>query len=84
MHHLGQVETAGLVFPARRPKALRRAQALAPGRQRQGAQFLIESAMDKARNVIEGAETLHLSMAGADAARYPLKPVSRLPVPCGE
>ncbi|NHB91880.1 DUF1778 domain-containing protein [Photorhabdus cinerea] len=31
------------------------------------SQFLIESAMDKARNVIERTETLHLSMAGADA-----------------
>ena len=31
------------------------------------SQFLIESAMDKARDVIERTETLHLSMAGADA-----------------
>ncbi|MQL47208.1 MULTISPECIES: DUF1778 domain-containing protein [Photorhabdus] len=31
------------------------------------SQFLIESAMDKARNVIERTETLHLSMSGADA-----------------
>lgn len=31
------------------------------------SQFLIESAMEKARNVIERSETLHLSMAGADA-----------------
>jgi len=31
------------------------------------SQFLIESAMEKARNVIEWTETLHLSMAGADA-----------------
>lgn len=31
------------------------------------SQFLIESVMDKARNVIEQTETLHLSMAGADA-----------------
>lgn len=31
------------------------------------SQFLIESAMEKARNVIEQAETLHLSMSGADA-----------------
>lgn len=31
------------------------------------SQFLIESAMEKARNVIERTETLHLSMAGADA-----------------
>lgn len=31
------------------------------------SQFLIESAMDKARSVIERTETLHLSMAGADA-----------------
>ncbi|MGV7961206.1 type II toxin-antitoxin system TacA family antitoxin [Photorhabdus tasmaniensis] len=31
------------------------------------SQFLIESAMDKALNVIERTETLHLSMAGADA-----------------
>ncbi|AWK15562.1 hypothetical protein CCS41_14150 (plasmid) [Candidatus Fukatsuia symbiotica] len=31
------------------------------------SQFLIESAMDKARNVIERTETLHLSMTGADA-----------------
>ena len=31
------------------------------------SQFLIESAMAKARNVIERTETLHLSMAGADA-----------------
>ena len=31
------------------------------------SQFLIESAMEKARNVIERTETLHLSMVGADA-----------------
>ncbi|MBN4063819.1 DUF1778 domain-containing protein [Cardiobacterium sp. AH-315-I02] len=31
------------------------------------SQFLIESAMERARNVIERTETLHLSMAGADA-----------------
>jgi len=31
------------------------------------SQFLIESAMEKARNVIERSETLHISMAGADA-----------------
>ncbi len=31
------------------------------------SQFLIEAAMEKARNVIERTETLHLSMAGADA-----------------
>lgn len=31
------------------------------------SQFLIESAMEKARDVIERTETLHLSMAGADA-----------------
>ena len=31
------------------------------------SQFLIESAMEKARNVIERTETLHLSMAGAEA-----------------
>lgn len=31
------------------------------------SQFLIESAMEKARTVIERTETLHLSMAGADA-----------------
>ena len=31
------------------------------------SQFLIESAMEKAVNVIERAETLHLSMTGADA-----------------
>ncbi len=31
------------------------------------SQFLIESAMEKAHNVIERTETLHLSMAGADA-----------------
>lgn len=31
------------------------------------SQFLIESAMDKARIVIERTETLRLSMAGADA-----------------
>jgi uncharacterized protein (DUF1778 family) len=31
------------------------------------SQFLIESAMEKARNVIERTETLHLSMAAADA-----------------
>jgi len=31
------------------------------------SQFLIESAMEKARNVIERTETLHLSMAGTDA-----------------
>lgn len=29
------------------------------------SQFLIESAMDKARGVIEQTETLHISMAGA-------------------
>ena len=31
------------------------------------SQFLIESAVDRARSVIERTETLHLSMAGADA-----------------
>jgi uncharacterized protein (DUF1778 family) len=31
------------------------------------SQFLIESAIEKARNVIERTETLQLSMAGADA-----------------
>jgi uncharacterized protein (DUF1778 family) len=31
------------------------------------SQFLIESAMEKARDVIERTETLRLSMAGADA-----------------
>ncbi|MCP4936355.1 MAG: DUF1778 domain-containing protein, partial [bacterium] len=31
------------------------------------SQFLIDSAMEKARNVIERTETLHLSMTGADA-----------------
>lgn len=31
------------------------------------SQFLIDSAMEKARNVIERTETLNLSMAGADA-----------------
>lgn len=31
------------------------------------SQFLIESAMEKARKVIEKTETLHLSMSGADA-----------------
>jgi len=31
------------------------------------SQFLIESAMERARNVIERTETLNLSMAGADA-----------------
>ncbi|WP_221937504.1 type II toxin-antitoxin system TacA family antitoxin [Shewanella psychropiezotolerans] len=31
------------------------------------SQFLIESAMDRARSVIERTETLHLSMADADA-----------------
>ena len=31
------------------------------------SQFLIESAMEKARTVIERTETLNLSMAGADA-----------------
>lgn len=31
------------------------------------SQFLINSAMEKARNVIERTETLNLSMAGADA-----------------
>ncbi|MCP4271258.1 MAG: DUF1778 domain-containing protein [Gammaproteobacteria bacterium] len=31
------------------------------------SQFLIEAAMDKARNVIERTETIHLSMTGADA-----------------
>jgi uncharacterized protein (DUF1778 family) len=31
------------------------------------SQFLIESAMEKARNVIERTEALHLSMASANA-----------------
>lgn len=31
------------------------------------SQFLIESAMEKARDVIERTETLHLSMTAADA-----------------
>jgi uncharacterized protein (DUF1778 family) len=31
------------------------------------SQFLLESAMEKARRVIEQTETLHLSMSGADA-----------------
>lgn len=31
------------------------------------SQFLIESAMDRARNVIEKTETLHVSMVGANA-----------------
>ncbi len=31
------------------------------------SQFLIESAMERARNVIERTEVLHLSMEGADA-----------------
>lgn len=31
------------------------------------SQFLIESAMERARHVIEQTETLRLSMAGADA-----------------
>lgn len=31
------------------------------------SQFLIESAMEKAHNVIERTENLHLSMRGADA-----------------
>ena len=31
------------------------------------SQFLVESAMERALNVIERTETLHLSMAGADA-----------------
>ncbi len=31
------------------------------------SQFIIESAMEKARNVIERSETLYLSMASADA-----------------
>ncbi len=31
------------------------------------SQFLIESAMERARSVIERSEALHLSMAGADA-----------------
>jgi len=31
------------------------------------SQFLIESAMEKARNVIERTESLHLSMASAEA-----------------
>lgn len=31
------------------------------------SQFLIESAMERARNVIEQTQTLHLSMAAADA-----------------
>lgn len=37
------------------------------------SQFLIESAMEKARSVIERTETLHLSMAGADALFAALK-----------
>ncbi|MEJ2620056.1 MAG: DUF1778 domain-containing protein [Candidatus Thiodiazotropha sp.] len=31
------------------------------------SQFLIDSAMEKARTIIERTESLHLSMAGADA-----------------
>jgi uncharacterized protein (DUF1778 family) len=31
------------------------------------SQFLIDSAMEKARTIIERSETLHLSMAGTDA-----------------
>lgn len=31
------------------------------------SQFIIDSAMERARNVIEQTETLHLSMAGTDA-----------------
>ena len=31
------------------------------------SQFLVESAMERARDIIERTETLHLSMAGADA-----------------
>lgn len=31
------------------------------------SQFLVDAAMEKARLVIERSETLHLSMAGADA-----------------
>lgn len=31
------------------------------------SQFIVESAMEKARNLIERTETLHLSMASADA-----------------
>ncbi len=31
------------------------------------SQFLIESAMERAHDVIERTETLHLSMSGADA-----------------
>lgn len=31
------------------------------------SQFLVESAMEKARDVIERTETLHLSMTGANA-----------------
>ncbi len=31
------------------------------------SQFLVESAMERARDVIERTETLHLSMTGADA-----------------
>ncbi len=31
------------------------------------SQFIVESAMEKARNVIERTETLHLSIAGANA-----------------
>ncbi|TVQ68900.1 MAG: DUF1778 domain-containing protein [Oceanospirillales bacterium] len=46
------------------------------------SQFLIEAAMEKARNVIERSETLHLSMNGADALfaalDNPPKPNSKL------
>jgi uncharacterized protein (DUF1778 family) len=46
------------------------------------SQFLIESAMEKARNVIERTEALHLSMAGADALfaalENPPKPNAKL------
>lgn len=37
------------------------------------SQFLIESAIEKARNVIERSETLHLSMTATDALLAVLK-----------
>lgn len=46
------------------------------------SQFMIEAAMEKARNVIQETETLHLSVTGADALfaalDNPPKPNSKL------
>lgn len=46
------------------------------------SQFMIDAAMEKARNIIQQTETLHLSMTGADALfaalDSPSKPNSKL------